>query len=311
MGLFKKAESVASRVKMYIYGETGTGKSYTALHFPAPAIVDTEKGTKHYGKYFDFHRLETDNVDDVHSAINELLQDPEEFKTFIIDSMSDIYDSIKNKREAYLKKRSGDITYELKPTDYGPIKKDVRLLMRKLLALDLNVIVTARSKELFSQESFMQKAGTQAEGHKDTPYRFDIIIELVKNEKGVRIARVDKDRTNTLPPEFEFNYDTLVKYLDVEGLERNADAETQKEALSKAQDRGIKIKMGDKELYTAGVTADTLQALKGRIETYKLSTEQSQSYLRDVAGVDSFLDLNEQEAAHVLSQLDLDYGNNN
>ena len=58
MSMFKKAETQADRLKMYIYGEAGTGKTVTSLQFPNPAVIDTEKGTTHYGKFFDFHKID-------------------------------------------------------------------------------------------------------------------------------------------------------------------------------------------------------------------------------------------------------------
>ena len=57
MTLFQKANKVPRRLKMYIYGESGTGKTVTSLHFPSVACIDTEKGTDFYGEIFDFQRL--------------------------------------------------------------------------------------------------------------------------------------------------------------------------------------------------------------------------------------------------------------
>ena len=222
MSLFQKAESESSRLKMYLYGPTGTGKTVTALHFPSPAIVDTEKGTTHYGKYFDFARLDASSIGMLHKGLDELLENPGDFKTFIVDSMSDIYDSIITEREAYFKKKTGNMNYELQPRDYSFVKKQVKLLISKILALDMNIIVTARAKDLYSEKEFMQKVGVTAEGHKDMPYKFDVVIELQKDENEKRWAIVEKDRTNSLPPKFEFNYDAFSSALDVQGLQRQA-----------------------------------------------------------------------------------------
>ena len=88
MNLFEKAPNKGRRLKMYIYGDTGTGKTVTSLHFPNPAIIDTEKGSEHYGQHFKFFRLETSNPAKIHAALDELLKNPGEFKTLIIDSFS-------------------------------------------------------------------------------------------------------------------------------------------------------------------------------------------------------------------------------
>ena len=39
MSLLKKASEEPVRLKMYVYGESGTGKTVTALHFPNPVVI--------------------------------------------------------------------------------------------------------------------------------------------------------------------------------------------------------------------------------------------------------------------------------
>ena len=146
MSLFKKAQPSAQRLKMLIYGEAGTGKTVTSLHFPNPAVVDTEKGTEYYGAMFDFHKIESFNPDKVSEALDELLEDPQGFKTLVIDPFTVLYDGIIDKHVSRMRKKTGNPDYTLQPLDYKHIKSDVKMLVSKLLALDLNIIVTARSK---------------------------------------------------------------------------------------------------------------------------------------------------------------------
>jgi len=40
MSLFQIAEPVATRLKCYLYGESGCGKTIVSLSFPNPAVVD-------------------------------------------------------------------------------------------------------------------------------------------------------------------------------------------------------------------------------------------------------------------------------
>jgi len=59
----------------------------------------------------------------------------------------------------------------------------------------MNVIVTARSATLYSQEEFMKILGTKPDGPKDLPYMFDVVLELTKtmrDGKEVFIARTEK-----------------------------------------------------------------------------------------------------------------------
>ena len=71
---FAKAKPTAQRLKFFVYGGTGTGKTITALHFPAPAVIDAEKGTEFYGDKFDFGVEATSDYDDIMKLIDQLTQ---------------------------------------------------------------------------------------------------------------------------------------------------------------------------------------------------------------------------------------------
>lgn len=45
MGLFTPATNEQRRLKMYLYGSHGTGKSVTSLSFPQCAVIDLDGGT--------------------------------------------------------------------------------------------------------------------------------------------------------------------------------------------------------------------------------------------------------------------------
>ena len=301
MSLFTKAAPKAERIKMYIYGPTGTGKTTTALHFPSPAVIDAERGTEHYGGSFDFYRLKTNNYKKVMEAADELLKDPGEFKSFIVDPMTVIYDSMLQEKEDQMKIKTGNALYELQPLDYKTIKNQVKVLMNKLLSLDMNVIVTARSKPMYAKGKFMEVIGEQPEGHKDFPYMFDIVLELFKGPKGTRMARVDKDRTNTLPTEFEFNYDAFVEAVGITSLERSANKDTQQENIRDKNNRTLEIEIDGEKKFTAGITAKTLTALKTALEG--ADQEALTELLEEQYGVDSLLDLTDKAGKALLSSI--------
>lgn len=299
MSLFEKAEKTADRLKMYIYGKAGTGKTITALQFPNPAVIDAESGSLHYGDDFDFYRLETSDPDEVNQAIDELLEDPGDFKTIVIDPITAIYDQMVINKEKRMKEKKGNIHYEIQPLDYKSIKTDIRILMDKLLSLDLNVIMTARSKAEYAPGEFMRQVGQKPEGHKDLPYMFDVVLELTVKDDGTRMARVDnKDRTGKLPHKFEFSYDAFKEYIGIESLERDADQEKQEEDLSKRTGRTNKIEMEGDQLYTAGVTAETLKSLEKAVDPY--DPEDLREVLKENYEVESLLDLDESAAKNFL-----------
>ena len=304
MSLFEKAANKGTRLKMYIYGDTGTGKTVTSLHFPNPAIIDTERGSEHYGDKFKFHRLDTSEPKGINQALDELLKDPVNFKTLIIDSFSNVWDKIQDIQLSRMKVKTGNPGYVIQPIDYKTMNAEVRGIVHKLLALDLNIIVTAKSKLLYSTDKseFMQVIGTQPDGPKGLPYMFDTVLELIKADDGTRKAITHKDRTNSLPPEFEFNYQEMVKYLGIEGLEREPVVFNQQEALDDLSHRTTDVTFQGNVIKTAGITEKSLKTLSDIVT--RLGKDVVMSKLKSDYLVDSFLDLKDDEAGLFIRDLD-------
>lgn len=277
--------------------ESGTGKTVTSLSFPNPAVIDTEKGTKHYGKYFDFYVIETSDPKKISTAIEELIDNPGGFKTLVIDPFTPVYEKIVDNHLNRLKIKSGNSAYQLQPKDYKPIRAEIKNMIDKLLALDMNIIVTARSSTLYSQEEFMKIIGTKADGPKDLPYLFDIVLELTKetkDDKDVFIAHNRKDRTNTLPKTFEFSYQSFVSYVGIDGLEREPVVFNQKAKLNENVGRTNEIVYNKQKIKTAGITAAQLTEIEKLVS--KSNREDIENMLKDDYYVSSFLDLKESEA---------------
>ena len=97
----KQPEAVkVSKPKFLISGESGVGKTFFALDFPKPYLIDTESGAtrpqyqeklkKSKGVYFGKDEGSQDfNI--VIEEIKELAKTKHEYKTLIIDSFSYLY----------------------------------------------------------------------------------------------------------------------------------------------------------------------------------------------------------------------------
>jgi hypothetical protein len=304
MSMFTKAEVEADRLKMYVYGEAGTGKTVTSLQFPSPAVIDTEKGSKHYGKYFDFYRIETSDPKRVLQAIEELIEDPQGFKTIVVDPFSPLYEKIMDGHLTRLKIKNGSPNYTLQPKDYRPIRAEVKNLIDRLLSLDMNVIVTARSATLYSQEEFMKILGTKPDGPKDMPYMFDVVLELtteMRDGKEIFIAHTEKDRTNTLPTVFDFTYQSFVEYVGIKGLEREPVVFDQKKRLNENVGRYNEIIYKKKKIKTAGINAEQLKELEELMG--KVGEEEVTAILEGDYFVHSLLDMKESEASLLIQDL--------
>lgn len=301
MSLFKKAEPVGGRLKMYVYGESGTGKTVTALSFPSPAVIDAERGTEYYGQYFNFHKISTASPKEVHAAIDELLTDPGDFKTFVIDPFTAIYDMIVAEREHMQKIKTGRPDYTLQPPDYKYIKSEVKNLVLHLLALDMNVICTARQVTSYMPGEFMKIDGTKPEGPKELPYMFDVVIKLTKKDNKFW-ATVEKDRTNKLQPEFEFSYQSFVEQLGIEELEREPVVFNQRKNLDERAGRKHKINIDGREVNTAGIEAESISNIRALIAD--LSEDIVAEKLMSDYQVTSILDLKEDEAKLFIADLE-------
>jgi hypothetical protein len=309
MSLFQKATPEAERLKVYVYGKSGTGKTIMSLNFPNPVVIDAEDGTTHYGNSANFYRIKTYDPIVIKEAVDELLENPvvdptTNFiaKTFVIDPFTVVYDAILAAHTTRMKSKTLNPQYELQPKDYKYIKQEVKSLVLKILSLDMNVMVTARSAPEYSKEKMMEVIGTKAEGPDQLPYLFDVVLELFINEEGKRMARVKKDRTNSLPAEFEYSYDVFVKHIGIENLNRDPIVIKQKQALDKRKGRNVTIYLNNSPVQTAGVTAEQLEQLK--LQSGRLGAEKVMETLQFSFSVDSLLDLKEDEAALFITELE-------
>lgn len=172
MGLFQEPAQEQRRLKMYIYGIHGTGKTVCSLNFPDPAVIDFDSGTDWYLKAFKMKRLRTTDIDQAIQAIDELIKDPTGVKTVVVDSMTKFWELLQEKHLKRLRVKKGSPTYTFQPIDYKAIKGDVKSFINKLLALDLNIVATAQSKNVYSQDTgeFMKITGSEPDGPKEAPY---------------------------------------------------------------------------------------------------------------------------------------------
>lgn len=226
---FALATATERRLKLFLWGESGMGKTTLTLRFPQPAVIDLEGGTEHYGGVFTFEVLKATAADEVMAAVDWLLTHKHAYRTLVIDPITIYWDALQAKwHQVFLQRNKGGKGhrgdyYELQPRDWVTLKAEFKELVRKLIALDMNVIVTARQKALYSDAGFMRIVGETFDGEKSLPYLFDTILRLYRDDAGRFMAENIKDRTNKLPRgKFEVSYDLIEKCLGAETLTREA-----------------------------------------------------------------------------------------
>lgn len=226
---FRPAKESNRRLKLLLWGDAGSGKTTIGIQFPNPAVIDLEGGTEHYGFDFQFDVLKATEADDINAAVDGLLTQDHDYRTLVIDPITLYWDALQKKwSEIFLRRNKGSKGhrlefYDMQPRDWMTIKAEHKELIRKLIQLDMNVIVTARQKTLYADQGFMRAVGETFDGEKSLPYLFDTILRLYRDDKGRFMAENLKDRTNKLPSgHFEVSYQILEDHLGKDSLGRKA-----------------------------------------------------------------------------------------
>jgi len=208
---FELATPCTKKYKLFFWGPEGSFKTRTALRLgnvsngeqPSLAIIDTERGSEHYSGDFNFLRIITVDPDKVYNAVKNLVQNPGQVKTLVIDSFTVYYQSLISKyvdlfmkREMTSKGNKGEY-YVLQPRDYQAINREAYNLIRMLIASDLNIIVTAHAKDKWGEN--MQVEGLTPDAPKKMSHFFDTVIEIETGVDGKFHGYVHaKDRTNKI-----------------------------------------------------------------------------------------------------------------
>lgn len=213
----KPNEVKVSKPKFMIYGESGVGKTFFALDFPRPYLIDTEGGavreqyTKKLesvgGAYFGKEEGSQD-FKTVINEVRELCTTKHEYKTLIIDSFTYLY--MLEAAEAEAKGGS----------DFGRDKKAANIPTRQLISqlekCDLNVILICHSKQSWERRGKdIINTGTTFDGYDKLEYILDLAIEI---QRGGKTFYVKKSRITGLPQgdSFPLSYD---KFSEIYGRE--------------------------------------------------------------------------------------------
>src|SRR4051812_22727900 len=214
----RKPEAVQKRLKLFMFGPAGVGKTTAAIQFPNSYVIDCERGTENYDKLIAGSNSVVYQTVDVHEVIGEvkaLLTEKHEFRTLVIDPITPIYNDLLEKCEARVGADFG--------RHYGAANKEMKRLANLIMALDMNVVITAHAKAEYGDN--FRKLGYTFDGWRQLDYWFDLVVELGKKGKK-RFGRVVKTRLESFPDEdvFEWSYDAIKQRYDTNILEKAATA---------------------------------------------------------------------------------------
>ena len=214
---FKPPQASHRRHKILLWGPSGTGKTTLALQFPHCAFIDNHGSAEKYEAAYPQHLFaHPRGPDDTMAAVVSLLQDPADRKTLVMDDLTTYWGQVQEKwADLFLKrlprsKGHHAEFYSFQPSDWIHPKRELKTLILRAMALDMNVIAIARAQKEYAGEgdNFMNA------GEKNLQYEFDYIFEL-RREGDKRVAVVHKQRIapgqKPLPEKFEFIIDAQGK----------------------------------------------------------------------------------------------------
>lgn len=214
----KKPAMIEQRLKALFYGCAGVGKTMAAIQFPKPYIIDTEGSTNkpQYVKQIEKSGgvvLMTVDFDEMVNELKELLTIKHDYKTLVIDSLTNLYNDLLEKAEKKVGTEFG--------RHYGEANKRMKQLLNLLFRIDMNVIITAHSKNEYGTN--LSVLGQTFDCYKKLDYLFDLVFEIQKRGDK-RIGIVKKSRIESFPDTetFPFNYDEIANKFGKEVLERDA-----------------------------------------------------------------------------------------
>ena len=206
---FSEPEIIDPKIKGFIWGPWGSGKTYFGLNAPGPVrVIDTEGGTDMFAGMFPFKVLKSKSSTEIHAALDWIEANPDKIGTLLIDPITIVYTVIADAAhkaavaKAIRKAERSQQRYIVDPDEvtlpgasWGRIKRQYNGIMTRLLALPCHVLLTARQKDEYDikPNGDMSKIGVKADAEKGTGYNFDVVIRAdVQGDQ--RIWTIEKAR---------------------------------------------------------------------------------------------------------------------
>ncbi len=159
------------KIKVGLFGEPMTGKTFLALQFPKPLVLSTDGNYKHFKGDLAAIKIDTgktNHVTDIHKRemlvdgwtyfkylLNKvLIEEKDKFDTLIIDLADGLYDMCRNYwNEKYKIDYEGDLKNYDKADQYNRITKDFNNAITRLENLNKNLVIISHIMELETGET--------------------------------------------------------------------------------------------------------------------------------------------------------------
>jgi hypothetical protein len=272
----KKPEAIEKRLKLFVFGEMGVGKTTAAIQWKNSYFIDCEHGgeEKQYRQQLQAANSEifqTCELREIVAEVRELRVAQHDFRTVIVDPITVPYHDTVIEQEDVVGTEWG--------AHYREAGKELRKLFKLLMLLDMNVILTAHAKWEYQEVGGqMKRVGVTFDAWDKLGYMFDLVLHMEKHA-GKRTVTVRKTRIEAFSDgeTFEWSYAEFVRRYG-ETIEKQATPA---------------------EL----ATADQIQTLTSLLDTVKVKEGTEASWLKK-AGVDAFEDMTAEQIAGCINWLE-------
>lgn len=252
----QKAVPTGRKLKILLYGASGSGKTRAALTFPRPLLVDAEGGSAFYrGRpgVGEFLVKDTKALSDLEKIISLVQADNgKTVDTLIVDPITVFYDVQKDAMARTAK--DGALGFR----EWARINNRMKAIYNSLTNLPVHVIVIAReSVEYEGEGNNLKKVGQKPDSDKALPYVFDFSIRMnadhsgvVVKSRGLELAknnRLDKVNWEAFQPVLGSTNGAQLKIVDDESVVES-EAALLVEEENKAANKVVNINKGRETL---------------------------------------------------------------
>src|SRR5690349_4441553 len=98
----RKPEAVTKRLKMFMFGPAGVGKTTASIQFPRSYIIDGERGCDNYDRLITESGsalFQTSDINEAVAEVKSLLTERHDFRTLVIDPITPLWNDLLEKCE--------------------------------------------------------------------------------------------------------------------------------------------------------------------------------------------------------------------
>ena len=179
-------------VCLLVYGSAGSGKTVLCTTAPSPILIISAEGGLLSIRNADVQAIEVKSVADINEIYDYLYNNPKEFKTVCLDSISEVSEVVlANEKEKTKDPRQA----------YGTVIDEMMRLLRQFRDLPMDVVMTAKQDRLRDEGQgnnvLYMPSMVGAKLPQAIPYLFDEVFALRvdKNDEGetTRWLQTEKD----------------------------------------------------------------------------------------------------------------------